>query len=308
MDDEIPWARPGACLEVSHGRNGLTVVADPDGAARETFEIASLAACGPAVVSPAPSDSLGLWLESLLRDESAIASWRIVACDGSFFDVSAAGGRCRLVCRGPVAPGPASRFRHDAHSLLNAIGMNADLVGMLAGRADIEGVEAAASRIRTSSDALAALVSSRTEELESGSRVPVAAALGDALSRAGIDGIDVKSEVAAEASSLWCFAASRVLIEWVAWLGRAERAAPVRERVSGRGFELTCDRYAVSLYREGPRPSAAGPRFPILPPEKAAAPELEPAEPTVVLGGMGVGFGSWQTRGAAGVCVGIPAS
>ncbi|HUF72374.1 MAG TPA: hypothetical protein VMR74_05685 [Gammaproteobacteria bacterium] len=306
MDDEqIPWTRAGACLEVLHGRDGLTVVADPDGTARETFEITSLEACGPAVVSPAPSDSLGLWLESWLRDESAIASWRIVACDGSSFDVSTAGGNCRLVCRGLVARGPASRFRHDAHSLLNAIGMNADLVGMLAGPAGIERVESAASRIRTSSDALAALISSRTEELESGSRVPVAAALGDALSRAGIEGIDVKDEVAAEASSLWCFATSRVLIEWVAWLGRAER---VRKRVLSRGLELTCDRHAVSLYGEGPRPSAAGPRFPILPPANAAAPELEPAEPTVVLGGIGVGFGSWQTRGASGVCVGIPAS
>jgi hypothetical protein len=306
MDDEIPWTRAGACLEVLNGRVGLTVVADPDGKARETFEITSLEACGPAVVSPAPSDSLGLWLQSRLRDESAIASWRIVACDGSSFDVSATGGRCRVECRGLVTRGPASRFRHDVRSLLNAIGMNADLVGMLAGQSGIEAVKAATSRIRMSAEALEALVSSATEELESGSLVPVAAALGDALSRAGIDGIDVKSEIAAQASSLWCFATSRLLIEWVARLGRAKRALP--ERFADRGFELACDRHSVSLYGLGPPPSAAAPRFLILPPENAAAPELAAAEPTVILGGMGVGFGSWQTRAAAGVCVGIPAS
>jgi hypothetical protein len=312
MDDaQISWIRVGACLDVSCAGDGISLVADPESSDRRElrFARASLDRCGPAVVSPVPAESLGLWLASWLGDTSTTASWRVVAADGSSFDVSAADGNCRLFCRGPVERSAASRFRHDAHSLLNAIGMNADLIGMLAGKDDeLVKIGSAAARVRASGDALAGLISSRTQELESGGRLPVAAALGAAMRRAGIDGISIVNDEAAVASLLWCLATSRVLTEWIAWLRPDGPGSGGDRNPHGRGggLVLSCNRSAVTLQAEGTRPAAANPVF-RLPSEHPAAPELEATEPTGVFGGMGVGFGSWQTRGAAGVSIGIPA-
>jgi hypothetical protein len=302
-------------VEVFLRGDEFVVAMEPDGAAQEMFELPRtlLARCGPAVVSPTACDSLALWLEPWLEERSTIAFWRVMTSDLIRFDISIAEGRCRLVCLGRVERSPVSRFRHDVRGLLNALNINADLVGMLAaGKGGNPKMKDAAGRIQAASRSLAELVLTWAGEFPAAAagRLPILAALEDALRRAGFNDIDVKDEDGGQASSLWCFAAARLLIEWSAWLTHPARtsdpAGSLMSREDGRRLQLICDGEGVSLYLEGARRAAQiSTLFTVA---GNAAPELQLIEPAVILEGMRVGFGCWQTRGATGVRVGIPAS
>lgn len=317
-DSQRPWETAGARVDVSLGIDRvLVVVARPDGSAPVSFESteSEFLRLGPAIISPIVCASLGQWLVDRLSDSSTVATWRLVASTGSAFDVSIAGGIARVM---QVEAGQlhsvsqvrtASQFRHDVRNLLNAIGMNADLAGVLGGNNDDHGVKEAAARIRRSTTTLEALVSSWTAELEadgSTGQVPVVAAVIDALRRAGVAAsFDARSDASGHASVLWCFAANRLLIEWLSWVDRAEHSPVSAKPGQDYGLVLECGSTCVNLSQEGLQLSAGSPAFELIR-KNAAAPELELLEPTSVLGGASVGFGSWQNDGAAGVCIGIP--
>jgi hypothetical protein len=265
-----------------------------------------VAGFGPAVVSPFSKASVGQWLSEQAREDTGAASWFAVDADGMAFELDIDGTAAELVACGPIGEFGLSRFRHDARSLLNAIGMNADLVRMLGIKAGLDAIAKPADRIKSSAASLAELVA---RQADSDGAPPVdrlIPSLADALQRLRFRH-RVVDDVGAPQVSATCGAAVAGLFgQWAFWYERLIRLQAPAEPAVGAEPVLEFRAGAAVLWVEGKfdcRPDFA------FRPARAAAAGIEASDlvdPTVTLRALGLGFGSWYSADSTGVVAGVP--
>jgi len=243
-----------------------------------------------AIVSPVRSDAVGLWLYELLQREGEVSRWTLIDADGSSFDIDRSATTLKVRFAGPARDTAASVFRHDARNALNAIGMNADLIGMQARAAGIDAISTAAGRLRSGCESLETLISEWTHGGADGGPVDLKAALEFALARQRVEVQVADRSGKAAVSPAVCVAMIRLITEWAAFtlesgvlcLGIGAEGVTVE---SNALREAAAEDLFCPWYREA----------------DSAAPELTRLCPAESLRGRGIGFGVWRARGAAGL-------
>jgi hypothetical protein len=177
--------------------------------------------------------------------------------------------------------------------LLNAIGMNTDLIALQARDSDLRGIADAARRVRSSTRSLEMLITDKAGTAVAGEAIAYSRALDFLSRRLRIAPVSEDRSPAGTVHADVLEAAARMLTDW---LNRRTVDDRARIRIADGCVELEL---SGLLADPGCEPFCPWYR------NDAASPELASLSPAESLRGRGAGFGSWQAPDSAGICVSL---
>lgn len=292
-----PAPNPGECFNVTLNDTDSLLITAP------AIESAPSPGSGPAIRSPDPIESASAWLHRLLKASHLNSCWSLADENGGTWLVEAAGATARVQYASVAGTGDMSQFRHDARNRLNAIGMNADLIVMQTSRSENTAATEAARRIQSGNTALRDLIDSLGTSNGSGHR-SLAAVLMPALERLNIPASIEKNDGDDTAPAPLLGAATSLAMEWLLWCFARERKSNGAAGLGVPLVEISHRTLAIELQFKPAGDSVPG-SFGVLTDSPLEQPLIAELDPRSRLQLMGAGFGAWQQRDRAGICIGL---